>query len=126
MLSARAYGTGAKMKLRQSRRVKQTTLIFGSCIAIYCFLFVYRTPVYDPAAAAASISRLPNRTPLPPEVLGNLSLSEEQCDASFPGLTKEIDLAVAQGPFKVKQMGKTGHLQGRIENGQVRVHSDKT
>jgi predicted ester cyclase len=53
-------------------------------------------------------------------VLNNLSLDEEQCNAYFPGLTKEIDDVVAEGPFVVKQTGDMGPLQGRIKNGQVR------
>lgn len=58
---------------------------------------------------------------MPTELLTNLSLDEEQCKAAFPGLTKEIDDAVAEGPFTLKQTGDSGPLQGRIKNGQVRA-----
>jgi hypothetical protein len=37
------------------------------------------------------------KSPLP--VKESLSLTEEQCTAVFPGLMKEIDDAVARGPF---------------------------
>ncbi|KAK4239931.1 lactation elevated protein 1 [Achaetomium macrosporum] len=55
------------------------------------------------------------------KILNNLSLDEEQCNAYFPGLTKEIDDAVAQGPFQVKQTGDLGPLQGRIKDGQIYI-----
>jgi len=63
------------------------------------------------------------RTPwtLPQELLRNLSLDEDQCNAAFPGLTKEIDDAVAEGPFTLKQTGDSGPLQARIKDGQVRI-----
>lgn len=109
---------GKTMKVRQSRRLRQTTLLFGGCLAIYCLLFVYRNPV-DDAAAVAATRRPAHREQLSPSLLTNLSLTEEQCNAAFPGLTREIDLAVAQGPFKVKQSGSLGPLQGRIKNGKV-------
>jgi hypothetical protein len=57
---------------------------------------------------------------LPDELLRNLSLDEEQCKAAFPELTKEIDDAVAEGPFTLKQTGDGGPVQGRIKDGQVR------
>ena len=53
-------------------------------------------------------------------MLNDLSLDEAQCEAYFPGLTKEIDEVVAEGPFEVKRTGDMGPLQGRIRNGQVR------
>jgi len=36
------------------------------------------------------------------ETLENLSLTEEQCRATFPGLMKEIDDAVARGSMQVE------------------------
>ena len=110
------------MKARQSRRLRQTTLLFGGCLALYCLLFVYRNPLDDEGATPSWLRQAPRRplSPLSPGVLSNLSLTEEQCNAAFPGLTKEIDLAVAQGPFKVKQTGDSGPLQGRIQDGKVR------
>ena len=52
-------------------------------------------------------------------LFGNLSLTETQCAAIFPGLTQDIDEAVARGLFKLK-WSKTGDLvQGKIQNGKV-------
>ncbi|KAK4229328.1 lactation elevated protein 1 [Podospora fimiseda] len=86
------------------------TLILGSCLVLYCLKFTLRTPS-------------PSKPALTPELLNNLSLDEHQCNAAFPGLTKEIDDVVAQGPFIVKQIGDLGPLQGRIKNGQSRTAS---
>lgn len=102
---------------RPSRRLRQMTLILGSCLVFYCLLFVSRTPQPHRAAPAG-----PTRQP-PAEILNNLSLDEDQCNAAFPGLTKEIDDVVAEGPFLVKQTSGLGPLQGRIQNGQVRASS---
>jgi hypothetical protein len=102
---------GERLRTRQRRRLRHATLVLGSCLALYCFLFVSRTPVDD------GTSTTPKRPP--PELLRNLSLNEEQCRATFPGLMKEIDDAVAEGPFTLKQLGDSG-LQVRIKDGQVR------
>ncbi|KAK3305338.1 glycosyl transferase family 90-domain-containing protein [Chaetomium strumarium] len=98
---------------RQNRRPKlrQITLVLGFILAFYCLVFVTRTPS----------SRGPSTKRPPREILNNLSLDEEQCNAYFPGLTKEIDDAVAQGPFQVKQTGDLGPLQGRIKEGQIYI-----
>ncbi|KAL2115448.1 hypothetical protein VTJ04DRAFT_9703 [Mycothermus thermophilus] len=61
-------------------------------------------------------------SPPPKEVLRNLSLTAEQCDAYFPGLTKEVDEVVKKGPFEVRQQTSgLGPLQGRIEDGQIYI-----
>lgn len=48
-------------------------------------------------------------------------MTTAECSAAFPGLTREIDMAVARGPFELKKMPKhaTGVVQGRIEDGKV-------
>lgn len=112
------------LKARQRRQIRQLTLLLGSCLALFCLVFVWRTPSDDDYG---DINRPPSmrvspyvpRPALPSEVLENLSLGEGECEATFPGLTKEIDDAVAQGPFKVKQTGDLGPLQGRIKDGKV-------
>ena len=100
----------ALLKPRQSWRLRQATLIVGFGLTIYVFLFAAKTPI-------SSSSRL--RPNLTPELLNNLSLDEDQCNAAFPGLTKEIENTVAHGPFVVKQLGDGGPLQARIKDGKV-------
>jgi hypothetical protein len=55
------------------------------------------------------------------ETLENLSLTEQQCRATFPGLMKEIDDAVARGPFRLKKEPDdyTGMVQLRIKDRKV-------
>jgi hypothetical protein len=50
-----------------------------------------------------------------------LDMTAAECSAAFPGLTKEIEIAVARGPFELKKMPNhaTGMVQGRIEDGKV-------
>lgn len=57
--------------------------------------------------------------------LENRALNEEQCRAAFPGLTKEIDDAVARGPFKLDKEppDHQGLVQGRIKNGKLYIIS---
>ncbi|KAK0666355.1 glycosyl transferase family 90-domain-containing protein [Cercophora samala] len=109
-----------KMKHRQKRRITQITLIVGGLLVFYCFVFLWRTPS---SASKPSLSKQQlSQRPLPPELLNNLSLDEDQCNAAFPGLTKEIDDAVAQGPFTMKRYSNNqGPLQGRIKDGQIYI-----
>ena len=55
------------------------------------------------------------------ETLKNLSLTEEQCRATFPGLMMELDDAVARGPFKLEKEPDdyTGMVQLRIVDRKV-------
>ena len=55
------------------------------------------------------------------EKLQNRALNEQQCRAAFPGLSKEIDDAVARGPFKLDKEppDHQGLVQGRIKDGKV-------
>jgi hypothetical protein len=55
-----------------------------------------------------------------PGLWDNLSLTEAQCAAAFPGLTKEVDEAVSRGTFSLKRTGSRGPLKGRIRDGKVR------
>lgn len=64
----------------------------------------------------------PKNEPKPlKETLRSRLLTEEQCAATFPGLTKEIDDAVARGPFdwEMPPDGYTGLVQVRIKDGKV-------
>ncbi len=56
------------------------------------------------------------------ETLGSLTLTDEQCHATFPGLTKEIDNAVARGPFELKRLAddQPGLVQAKLVDGKVR------
>ena len=106
-----------KPKLRQRRRLRQLTLFLGFLLVLYCFFFVWRSPSTDGGGLGVSTTKLR----LTPELLNNLSLDEGQCKAAFPGITKDIDDVVAQGPFKIKQIGDLGPVQARIKDGQLHI-----
>ena len=59
------------------------------------------------------------------EELESLALTDAQCKDIFPGLTKEIDDAVARGPFDLKKQPAdyTGLVQGRIKDGKLYIIS---
>ncbi|TDZ67250.1 hypothetical protein CTRI78_v003113 [Colletotrichum trifolii] len=51
----------------------------------------------------------------------DLHLDEQQCRAMFPGLTAEIDLAVAQGPFQLGINDVSASLLGSINNNELLI-----
>jgi hypothetical protein len=55
------------------------------------------------------------------ETLRSLSLTHKQCEATFPGLTREIDIAIARGPFELRKGPDVAHgsVEGRIKDGKV-------
>lgn len=55
------------------------------------------------------------------DALQNLGMTEEQCLATFPGLTKELDHAKSMGKFKYAKLPEDtiGLIQGRIKNGRL-------
>lgn len=60
-----------------------------------------------------------SRPRLSDELLNNRALNSEQCAATFPGLTKDIDDAVAKGPFVLEKSGPLGPLVAQIKSGKV-------
>lgn len=125
----RAFGLGvvgrsmgdSRPKPRQRRRLRPATLLLGVCLVVYCVLFITSPSGSGNQETSAHSPLTSNSKRLTPELLNNLSLHEDECNTAFPGLTKDIDDAVGAGPFKLKQAGELGPLQGRIKDGQVRV-----
>lgn len=126
---------------RQSARLRQTIVVSVICLAIYCFLLL------PEKSLAGSRSTNPEVYPsppdqgqweeagdeeedeihhaLPPELLNNRFLTEEQCRATFPRLLDQVDDEVAKGPFNLERSPSSlGPLVARIRDGQVR--QDKT
>lgn len=104
-----------KLIYRQRLRRRQTTTYLGIGLVLFCVFFIF----HPSNASTRSTLFGPPRLKLTPELLNNLSLDEAQCNAAFPGLTKEVDDMVAKGPFIVKQTGDSGPLQARIKDNQV-------
>ncbi|KAI0454611.1 glycosyl transferase family 90-domain-containing protein [Xylaria acuta] len=55
------------------------------------------------------------------DVYQSLNLSEQECKATFPDLTQDLDATVALGPFTLKQAHGAGPLQARIKDGRLYI-----
>lgn len=92
-----------------------------------CLLLFIITFYYFNHAKSAAFSNGNGSAKLYPakETLKSLFLTEEQCDATFPDLTKEIDIAVARGPFHLQKGPKNAHgaVEGRIRDGKLYIIS---
>src|SRR5690606_226703 len=55
------------------------------------------------------------------DALENLSMTEKQCLATFPGLTKELENAKSFGNFRYAKLPEDtiGLIQGRIKDGRL-------
>ncbi len=122
---------------RQSRRLRQVAVGTAVCLVFYYLFFVVGRSHHDPhasegiAASTSSTSASTKSAPLlrqqrqrpakhhSPALLGSLFLTEKQCTDAFPGLMQSIDDVVAEGPFRVKDGGDLGPLQGRIRDGKA-------
>lgn len=130
---------------RQSARLRQIVVISVICLAIYCFLLVpeksldgsrstnpeaYPSPPdqrqrQGQQREADGVEEEERHHVLPPELLNNRFLTEEQCRATFPGLLDQVDEEVAKGPFKLERSpSNLGPLIARIRDGQVRQVRD--
>jgi hypothetical protein len=106
-----------------------TALRRRSLVRVACFTFGLIALVNFFYGVSGIVLSLKNRSLLglfstrhpSKKTLENLSLAEEQCRATFPGLMKEIDDAVARGPFKLEKEPDdyTGMVQLRIKDGKV-------
>lgn len=120
---------------RRSARLRQIIVISVICLAIYCFLLVPEksldgsrstnpeaypsTP--DQGQSNEAGGEEERHHTVPPELLNNRFLTEEQCRATFPGLLDQVDDEVAKGPFKLERSPSSlGPLIARIRDGQVR------
>ncbi len=54
---------------------------------------------------------------------GSLSLTEAQCRAAFPDLSKPIDDQIGRGPFELQPAADLGPLLARVRDGQLRIVS---
>ncbi|KAI3326162.1 hypothetical protein HD806DRAFT_438423 [Xylariaceae sp. AK1471] len=122
---------------RQTARLRQIIVISALCFAIYCFLLL---PEESPDSSRWTNPeayqsrpqhqdqyqryREEERDTLPPELLNNRFLTEDQCRVSFPGLLEQVDNEVAKGPFKLERYpSDLGPLVARIRDGQLYILS---
>jgi hypothetical protein len=108
------------MKTRQPKSWRPVYLLLGACSFFYLLLLFY----IDPSRGLSYFSRTSHHyqhgLQPPGDLFSSLGLTTEQCDTTFPLLTKDIRETVALGPFDLKPAGNGGLLQVRILNGQAR------
>jgi len=91
------------------------TLLF----VLYVLLYIVDPQIAgDAGVRYAPVSAWHPRHPTR-HLLDSLGLDEDQCDAAFPGLTKDINDTVALGPFALKQARNFGPLQAKLKNGKA-------
>lgn len=119
----------AVLNTRQSSRLRQIVMICVGLLALYVFLLV---PDASLDSSRTVLDSFPegrkssaSKTKLSDELLNNRFLTSGQCAAAFPDLTKEIDDAVAKGPFKLERSGPLGPLIARIRGGKVSADRDR-
>ncbi|KAJ9156555.1 O-glucosyltransferase rumi [Pleurostoma richardsiae] len=106
---------------RRMREARQGMYcLLGSCMLLYFLYFTLATPRQGKTLSVPSGLK---RKQHPPELLNNLSLTEEQCSAAFPGLTWPIDDAVAMGSFELEYRGASGPVIGRIKDNKLYIIS---
>ncbi|OBT66598.1 hypothetical protein VE03_03900 [Pseudogymnoascus sp. 23342-1-I1] len=86
------------MALIASSMVFSFSHVFLFGVLIVLILYSLRSSVGEQVAASNYSSSVAGQYPSE-ETLQSRSLTEEQCRAAFPGLLKEVDDAVARGPF---------------------------
>ncbi|KAI0134115.1 hypothetical protein BJ170DRAFT_185374 [Xylariales sp. AK1849] len=113
----------AMLSMKQSLRPRQIVLICVGFLALYFFLLI---PNVGPDSSRTVLNVFPGHSKsaggeLPAELLNNRFLAADECAATFPKLTKEIDNAVAKGRFTLKKSGLLGPLIARIKDGKLSI-----
>ncbi|KAK9426183.1 hypothetical protein SUNI508_12544 [Seiridium unicorne] len=114
---------GAMLSSRQTSCLRQIVITCVSLLALYVFILV---PEESLDSSRAVLNDFPGdrkgragKTRLAEQLLNNRFLTSDQCAAAFPELTKDIDDAVAKGPFTLEASGPLGPLIGRIKDGKL-------
>ncbi|KAI0171410.1 hypothetical protein BJ166DRAFT_221953 [Pestalotiopsis sp. NC0098] len=111
---------GAMLNTRQTSRLRQIVIICVGLLALYVFLSKPEASLDSSRAVLDDWrSAAGKTTKLTEELLNNRFLTAQQCAAAFPGLTKDIDDAVAKGPFALEKSGPLGPLIAQIKDGKL-------
>ncbi|OBT75979.1 hypothetical protein VF21_05782 [Pseudogymnoascus sp. 05NY08] len=111
------------MALIASSIVFSSSHIFLFSVLILFILYTLRSSLSDQLSVSAYPSSIASHYPSE-QTLRSRSLTEEQCRVAFPGLLKEVDDAVARGPFvqdKFDPENPLGPLRGRIRDGKLYI-----
>jgi hypothetical protein len=115
---------GVDLLFRGRARYLTTFIVFSIIWSLY-FDYLLTSPSRLSFTGLGSVSHPTKR--LSQETLGSLSLTDGECAEAFPGLNRETENAVAQGPFELKKGPDdiifSGSVKGRIKNGKVRLRN---
>ncbi|OIW29293.1 hypothetical protein CONLIGDRAFT_655209 [Coniochaeta ligniaria NRRL 30616] len=109
------------MKTRRPKSWRPAYLLLGACSSCYLLFFIW----YDCGVSVQVVpsfsrgSRVGTGLRPPQTRFDTLRLTTEQCEATFPGLTKDLNDTVSLGPFNIQPSGDGGPLQVKIEDGQL-------
>lgn len=111
---------GEMLNKKQASRLRQILITSVGLLLLYVFLVTPEASLDSSKTILDTFPDGPGRRPRHPKaLLDNRFLTAEQCAAAFPGLTKEIDDAVAKGPFVLERTSELGPLIARIKDGKV-------
>ncbi|KAH6891375.1 glycosyl transferase family 90-domain-containing protein [Thelonectria olida] len=97
---------------RHKTRLRPVVVASLICVFIYGFIFYRRDS--PTSLHTINISNHEHH---------HLSLTADQCNSIFPGLTREIELAASQGPFDLEyDHGRV--LNGRVQDGRLVILRD--
>ncbi|KAK2007530.1 hypothetical protein LZ32DRAFT_622103 [Colletotrichum eremochloae] len=114
------------MRQRQAVRLLWPVIMASTLVLVAYGLFCVRTSFqtrltgrpFDYLQAQHSKSSPSNGTG---GDFNNLRLTEEQCQVTFPGLTKEIDVAVSEGDFQLGLSNASVSLLGQIKDNKILI-----
>jgi len=106
----------------QVRYWRQVILLLGFGSLLYLAHLQYGLgSVVEQSKRPSGTTALPHGGGHEKKLFQALNLNERQCEATFPGLTKDIQDSVALGAFPLKQARDMGPLQARIKDGQLYI-----
>ncbi|EXF80998.1 hypothetical protein CFIO01_08903 [Colletotrichum fioriniae PJ7] len=115
------------MRQRKAARRFGPVFVAATLILVTYVLFYPRGRLWNPLTGYSSTAvsfDWKQKTGLPTKSASdfeNLHLNEEQCQATFPGLTKEIDLAAAEGDFQLGLGDASVSLLGQIKDNRILI-----
>ncbi|KAB5539230.1 glycosyl transferase family 90-domain-containing protein [Coniochaeta sp. 2T2.1] len=115
------------MKTSRPRVWRPIYFLIGACSSCYLVLFFsfldeFSIPGIFQLTRSSSVTN--GRHPLQ-NTHTSLDLTTEQCESTFPGLTKDIESTVALGSFKIQPSGSDGPLQVSIKDGKMLVYQSE-
>jgi hypothetical protein len=104
-------GTTRQARCRRLIGVLLVGFLLCPSVIYLCRLYSFSVPGTVPLNLDDRFGHRP-----PPDLFNLLDLREGQCEATFPGLTRDIREHVDLGPFELMPSGDNGPLQVQIKD----------